>query len=174
MVQEIEMLSPGAWSNPQSSPAGGYLVHLHLDAGAVTHLSAFDLMLRYEFWSFSRPWSYMIVQAITFSCFFQELQLNVKHFKEVWKHISECFHFCYSLVLAGITNGNYWNTARNSRFVRYPGQGIWEEHEPSERLSESKPILQMYFSDMSRGKTRHECIKVQSFSYKRCGSILHD
>lgn len=32
------MLFPGAYNNPQPSTAGGYLVHLHLDAGAVTHV----------------------------------------------------------------------------------------------------------------------------------------
>lgn len=44
------------------------------------------------------------------------------------------------------------NTGRNSTVVKYPGQGIWEEYKPSERLSKSKPILQIHFSDMSRGR----------------------
>lgn len=44
------------------------------------------------------------------------------------------------------------NTARNSIVVKYPGQGIREEYEPPERLSKSKSILEIHFSDMSRDK----------------------
>lgn len=64
----------------------------------------------------------IVIKAITSSCVFQEVQLNVKLFK-MFEDTCEYFNFCYSVVLAGIVNGNYRNTARNTSFceVSRPG-----------------------------------------------------